>query len=119
MVPCSRIAHIERAHKPYALDLSLTMRRNALRVAEVWLDEYKNNVLISWNLPLKVCRCALYCSSSIKLATGIGFHISHAHTKKCKKKKDLTVQSVSKQRKAALHCTLPVSVHMNNPNVHC
>lgn len=53
VVPCSRIAHIERAHKPYALDLSPSMRRNALRVAEAWLDEYKNNVYMAWNIPLK------------------------------------------------------------------
>uniref|UniRef100_A0A3P9H1B6 Polypeptide N-acetylgalactosaminyltransferase n=1 Tax=Oryzias latipes TaxID=8090 RepID=A0A3P9H1B6_ORYLA len=51
VVPCSRIAHIERSHKPYAPDLTLSMRRNALRVAEVWLDEYKRNVQIAWNLP--------------------------------------------------------------------
>ena len=57
VVPCSRIAHIERRHKPYALDLSVPMRRNALRVAEVWMDEHKTNVLVSWNLPLKVCNC--------------------------------------------------------------
>ena len=54
VVPCSRIAHIERAHKPYALDLTPAVRRNALRVAEIWLDDYKKNVFISWNLPLKV-----------------------------------------------------------------
>ncbi|XP_058252753.1 probable polypeptide N-acetylgalactosaminyltransferase 8 isoform X1 [Hemibagrus wyckioides] len=53
IIPCSKIAHIERAHKPYALDLSEPMRRNALRVAEIWMDEYKTNVFISWNLPLK------------------------------------------------------------------
>nr|XP_015820921.2 probable polypeptide N-acetylgalactosaminyltransferase 8 [Nothobranchius furzeri] len=53
VVPCSRIAHIERAHKPYAPDLNLSMRRNALRVADIWLDEYKKNVLIAWNLPLQ------------------------------------------------------------------
>ncbi|XP_066506078.1 probable polypeptide N-acetylgalactosaminyltransferase 8 [Hoplias malabaricus] len=56
VVSCSKIAHIERcdrAHKPYALDLSIPLKRNALRVAEVWMDDYKNNVLISWNLPLK------------------------------------------------------------------
>ncbi|RVE72294.1 hypothetical protein OJAV_G00060360 [Oryzias javanicus] len=53
VVPCSRIAHIERSHKPYAPDLTLSMRRNALRVAEVWMDEYKRNVQIAWNLPAK------------------------------------------------------------------
>ncbi|CAB1345936.1 unnamed protein product [Coregonus sp. 'balchen'] len=34
VIPCSKIAHIERAHKPYLPDLSITMKRNALRVAE-------------------------------------------------------------------------------------
>lgn len=54
VIPCSKIAHIERARKPYLPDLSITMKRNALRVAEVWLDEYKYNVNIAWNLPLEV-----------------------------------------------------------------
>uniref|UniRef100_A0A4W5QK16 Polypeptide N-acetylgalactosaminyltransferase 8 n=1 Tax=Hucho hucho TaxID=62062 RepID=A0A4W5QK16_9TELE len=54
VIPCSKIAHIESAHKPYLPDLSITMKRNALRVAEVWMDEYKHNVNIAWNLPLKV-----------------------------------------------------------------
>ncbi|XP_077387632.1 putative polypeptide N-acetylgalactosaminyltransferase 8 isoform X2 [Festucalex cinctus] len=53
VIPCSKIAHIERARKPYLPDLSVTMKRNALRVAEVWLDEYKYNVNIAWNLPLQ------------------------------------------------------------------
>uniref|UniRef100_A0A8C9RCI6 Polypeptide N-acetylgalactosaminyltransferase n=1 Tax=Scleropages formosus TaxID=113540 RepID=A0A8C9RCI6_SCLFO len=53
VVPCSKVAHIERAHKPYQHDLSITMKRNALRVAEVWLDDYKKNVYVAWNLPLK------------------------------------------------------------------
>ncbi|XP_069018327.1 probable polypeptide N-acetylgalactosaminyltransferase 8 [Embiotoca jacksoni] len=53
VVPCSRIAHIERTHKPYAPDLSSAMRRNALRVADIWMDEYKENVLVAWNTPLK------------------------------------------------------------------
>ncbi|XP_052399304.1 probable polypeptide N-acetylgalactosaminyltransferase 8 isoform X2 [Carassius gibelio] len=53
VVPCSKIAHIERAHKPYSQDLRKPMIRNALRVAEIWLDEYKSNVNIAWNLPLK------------------------------------------------------------------
>lgn len=59
VVPCSRIAHIERAHKPYALDLNPAMRRNALRVADIWLDDYKRNVLIAWNIP-KVDTMILY-----------------------------------------------------------
>ncbi|XP_066574024.1 probable polypeptide N-acetylgalactosaminyltransferase 8 isoform X2 [Amia ocellicauda] len=53
VIPCSKIAHIERAHKPYLPDLSITMKRNALRVAEVWMDDYKKNVYIAWNLPLE------------------------------------------------------------------
>ncbi|XP_051516379.1 probable polypeptide N-acetylgalactosaminyltransferase 8 [Myxocyprinus asiaticus] len=53
IVPCSKVAHIERSHKPYMPDLSVTMKRNALRVAEVWMDEYKRNVKIAWNLPLE------------------------------------------------------------------
>ena len=54
IIPCSKIAHIERAHKPYLPDLTITMKRNALRVAEVWMDDYKTNVNIAWNLPPKV-----------------------------------------------------------------
>lgn len=53
VVPCSKIAHIERAHKPYLPDLSITMKRNAMRVAEVWMDDYKENVRIAWNIPRK------------------------------------------------------------------
>lgn len=53
VVPCSKIAHIERSHKPYMPDLSNAMKRNALRVAEVWMDEYKHNVNLAWNIPIK------------------------------------------------------------------
>ncbi|XP_075998247.1 putative polypeptide N-acetylgalactosaminyltransferase 8 [Genypterus blacodes] len=53
IVPCSKIAHIERAHKPYMPDLSHSMKRNALRVAEIWMDEYKHNVNLAWNLPFE------------------------------------------------------------------
>ncbi|KAL4006073.1 hypothetical protein ACER0C_005786 [Sarotherodon galilaeus] len=53
VVPCSKIAHIERAHKPYMPDLSPAMKRNALRVAEIWMDEYKHNINLAWNLPLQ------------------------------------------------------------------
>ncbi|XP_026167884.1 probable polypeptide N-acetylgalactosaminyltransferase 8 [Mastacembelus armatus] len=53
VVPCSKIAHIERLHKPYMRDLSHAMKRNALRVAEVWMDEYKHNINLAWNLPFE------------------------------------------------------------------
>uniref|UniRef100_A0A8D2ZUC3 Polypeptide N-acetylgalactosaminyltransferase n=1 Tax=Scophthalmus maximus TaxID=52904 RepID=A0A8D2ZUC3_SCOMX len=53
VIPCSKIAHIERAIKPYLPDFSVMVKRNALRVAEVWLDEYKHNVNIAWNIPLE------------------------------------------------------------------
>lgn len=54
IIPCSKIAHIERGHKPYVTDLNNVMMRNALRVAEVWMDEYKINVNIAWGLPIQV-----------------------------------------------------------------
>ncbi|XP_038257072.1 probable polypeptide N-acetylgalactosaminyltransferase 8 [Dermochelys coriacea] len=53
VLPCSRVAHLERAHKPYLLDLSIAVRRNALRVAEVWMDDYKYMVYFAWNLPVE------------------------------------------------------------------
>ncbi|XP_036311609.1 probable polypeptide N-acetylgalactosaminyltransferase 8 [Pipistrellus kuhlii] len=53
VLPCSRIAHLERHHKPYALDLTSAMKRNALRVAEIWMDEYKYMVYLAWNIPLQ------------------------------------------------------------------
>lgn len=52
--PCARIAHIERAHKPYTEDLTSHVRRNALRVAEVWMDEFKSHVYMAWNIPQEV-----------------------------------------------------------------
>ncbi|XP_038432477.1 probable polypeptide N-acetylgalactosaminyltransferase 8 isoform X8 [Canis lupus familiaris] len=53
VLPCSRIAHLERNHKPYALDLSVALKRNALRVAEIWMDEYKHMVYLAWNIPIQ------------------------------------------------------------------
>ena len=54
VLPCARIAHIERAHKPYTEDLTSHVRRNALRVAEVWMDEFKSHVYMAWNIPMDV-----------------------------------------------------------------
>ncbi|KAI4815968.1 hypothetical protein KUCAC02_006091 [Chaenocephalus aceratus] len=53
VLPCSRVAHIARMKKPYLSNIALHTRRNALRVAEVWLDEYKSNVYLAWNIPME------------------------------------------------------------------
>ncbi|XP_017345646.1 polypeptide N-acetylgalactosaminyltransferase 17 [Ictalurus punctatus] len=51
VLPCSRVAHVARTKKPYHSNIAFHTRRNALRVAEVWLDEYKSNVYLAWNIP--------------------------------------------------------------------
>lgn len=60
VMPCSRIAHIERAHKPYTEDLATHVRRNALRVAEVWMDEFKSHVYMAWNVPQQVLKSLMF-----------------------------------------------------------
>ncbi|KAM6987414.1 LOW QUALITY PROTEIN: polypeptide N-acetylgalactosaminyltransferase 17-like [Tautogolabrus adspersus] len=52
-LPCSRVAHVARMKKPYITNLGEHTPRNALRVAEVWMDEYKSNVYLAWNLPME------------------------------------------------------------------
>lgn len=54
VLPCSRVAHIARTKKPYHNNIAFHTRRNALRVAEVWMDEYKSNVYLAWNIPMEV-----------------------------------------------------------------
>uniref|UniRef100_A0AAR2LF70 Polypeptide N-acetylgalactosaminyltransferase n=1 Tax=Pygocentrus nattereri TaxID=42514 RepID=A0AAR2LF70_PYGNA len=43
IIPCSRVGHIFRGENPYQFpkDRQKTVERNLARVAEVWLDEYK------------------------------------------------------------------------------
>ncbi|XP_043910138.1 polypeptide N-acetylgalactosaminyltransferase 17 isoform X2 [Protopterus annectens] len=53
VLPCSRVAHIERKKKPYNNNIGFYTKRNALRVAEVWMDDYKSHVYIAWNLPIE------------------------------------------------------------------
>ncbi|KAJ6660850.1 hypothetical protein lerEdw1_017476 [Lerista edwardsae] len=44
IIPCSRVGHIFRNDNPYSFpkDRVATVERNLARVAEVWLDEYKD-----------------------------------------------------------------------------
>ncbi|XP_055734880.1 polypeptide N-acetylgalactosaminyltransferase 5-like [Salvelinus fontinalis] len=44
IIPCSRVGHIFRGANPYKFpkDRQKTVERNLARVAEVWLDEYKD-----------------------------------------------------------------------------
>ncbi|KAG7454843.1 hypothetical protein JOB18_040004 [Solea senegalensis] len=44
ILPCSRVGHIFRGQNPYKFpkDRQKTVERNLARVAEVWLDEYKD-----------------------------------------------------------------------------
>lgn len=44
IIPCSRVGHIFRGQNPYKFpkDRQRTVERNLARVAEVWLDEYKD-----------------------------------------------------------------------------
>ncbi|XP_033833346.1 polypeptide N-acetylgalactosaminyltransferase 17 [Periophthalmus magnuspinnatus] len=53
VLPCSRVAHIARVKKPYHNNIAFHTRRNALRVAEVWMDKYKSNVYLAWNIPME------------------------------------------------------------------
>ncbi|XP_077396562.1 polypeptide N-acetylgalactosaminyltransferase 17-like [Festucalex cinctus] len=54
VLPCSRVAHIMRYKKPYMeTHINTIMRRNGLRVAEVWMDEYKRNFYLAWNMPMQ------------------------------------------------------------------
>ncbi|XP_014204346.1 polypeptide N-acetylgalactosaminyltransferase 35A-like [Copidosoma floridanum] len=44
LIPCSRVGHVFRKRRPYGANQD-TMLKNSLRVAHVWMDEYKNYFL--------------------------------------------------------------------------
>ena len=42
IIPCSRVGHIFRKRRPYGSPTGKdTMIKNSLRVANVWMDDYK------------------------------------------------------------------------------
>ena len=41
LIPCSRVGHIFRDRRPYSSPGGDTFGRNSVRVAEVWMDQYK------------------------------------------------------------------------------
>lgn len=46
LIPCSKVGHIFRHRRPYGSpDGQDTMLHNSLRVAHVWMDSYKVDVI--------------------------------------------------------------------------
>lgn len=42
LIPCSRVGHVFRKRRPYGTPGGTdSMLKNSLRVAHVWMDEYK------------------------------------------------------------------------------
>ena len=43
-IPCSHVGHVYRKKSPYAAEItSSVLRRNLVRLAEVWMDDYKKH----------------------------------------------------------------------------
>ncbi|KFB51139.1 AGAP012253-PA-like protein [Anopheles sinensis] len=51
-VPCSRVAHIQKAGHPYLSKESKdVVRANSIRMAEVWMDEFKGIIFDIYGIP--------------------------------------------------------------------
>lgn len=83
VLPCARVAHIERTKKPYNNDIDYYAKRNALRAAEVWMDEYKSHVYMAWNIPMNVR--ASSSSSSLRPATPTTPQPAHSLACSCRR----------------------------------
>lgn len=82
VLPCSRVAHIERTKKPYNNDIDYYAKRNALRAAEVWMDEYKSHVYMAWNIPMNVSLYAFShqsCNNCFLTTRGQTFRVYMIH----------------------------------------
>lgn len=78
VLPCSRVAHIERTKKPYNNDIDYYAKRNALRAAEVWMDDFKSHVYMAWNIPMAVstAHTLSQAQAGTWVAGGVSSHIS-------------------------------------------
>lgn len=41
VVPCSRVAHLNRHHLPYYFPDEELLQRNKIRIADIWMDAYR------------------------------------------------------------------------------
>lgn len=41
VAPCSRVGHVFRTFSPYKVDTAKNVNYNNIRVADVWMDEFK------------------------------------------------------------------------------
>lgn len=80
VLPCARVAHIERTKKPYNNDIDYYAKRNALRAAEVWMDEYKSHVYMAWNIPMNVSLSSLRALIPTQPLAAPSPHISLVHS---------------------------------------
>ncbi|KAL4222342.1 Polypeptide N-acetylgalactosaminyltransferase 11 [Mactra antiquata] len=49
IIPCSRVGHVFREKFPYKLPGFDFMKKNSMRLAEVWMDEYKVHYYENFN----------------------------------------------------------------------
>lgn len=62
--PCSRVGHVFRQHRPYsAPNHEDTMARNSLRLANVWMDDFK--VGCKYYIFLKIISQILFYRNSL------------------------------------------------------
>ena len=68
IIPCSRVGHIFRKRRPYGAPAGEdTMTKNSLRVAHVWMDEYKvsGKIMVISIISLKVLPGKTLCYQAL------------------------------------------------------
>lgn len=79
IIPCSRVGHIFRKRRPYGSPEGQdTMTHNSLRLAHVWLDEYKvrrGRLWVDWGaFPftlLNFCLAGLHIRAPVRSSTAV------------------------------------------------